>query len=166
MQVLDPQASDGLLSTIGATVAETLSEQRERILREFSLDNKEGALSRLVSELSDQHAQASGSLAEHVQKVVSEFSLDRDDFALSRLVRRVEHAQKQISSEFSLDEENSALARMRRELLGVIDALQKANTEFQEQVLRKTHRRSCPQRGILAFNTAWPRLRIRCVRRD
>lgn len=137
MQVLHPQASDGLLSTIGAAVSTTLSDQRERILHEFSLDNKDGALSRLVAELNQQHAQASGSLAERIQTVVSEFSLDRDDSALSRLVRRVEQAQKQISSELSLDEGNSALARMRRELVDVIEKLQKANAAFQEQVLQK-----------------------------
>jgi hypothetical protein len=137
MQMLDPQASDGLRSTISAAVALTLTEQRDRILEEFSLDNKAGALSRLVAELNHQHAQASGSLAERVEQVVAEFSLDRENSALSRLVRRIEQAQKQISSEFSLDEDNSALARMRRELLGVIDSLQKANNQFQEQVLQK-----------------------------
>lgn len=137
MHVLSPQASDGLLSSIGAAVATTANEQRDRILREFSLDNKEGALSRFIAELNVQNAQASGSLAERVQTVVSEFSLDRDDSALSRLVRRVEQAQKQITSELSLDADSSALARMRRELLGVIDALQKANAQFQEQVLSK-----------------------------
>jgi hypothetical protein len=42
MQMLDPQASDGLLSTISAAVALTLTEQRDRILEEFSLDNKAG----------------------------------------------------------------------------------------------------------------------------
>jgi hypothetical protein len=64
MQLLDPQASDSLLSTMSTTVSETLTEQRDRILQEFSLDNKSGALARLVVELSDQHAQASGSLAD------------------------------------------------------------------------------------------------------
>lgn len=137
MQVLDPQASDGLLTSIGQAVAATLAEQRERILREFSLDNREGALSRLVAEIRAGQSQASGSLAERIQTVVAEFSLDRDDSALSRLVRRVEQAQKQISSELSLDEGNSALARMRRELLAVIEALQKANASFQEQVLQR-----------------------------
>lgn len=137
MRILDPQASDGLLSAVGAAVNATLNDQRERILHEFSLDNKAGALSRLVAELSDQHAQASGSLAERIQTVVAEFSLDREDSALSRLVRRVEQAQKQISSEFSLDADNSALARMRRELLTVIEKLQQANAQFQEQVLQK-----------------------------
>jgi hypothetical protein len=137
MQLLDPQASDSLLSTMSTTVSMTLTEQRDRILQEFSLDNKSGALARLVAELSDQHAQASGSLAERVQQVVAEFSLDREDSALSRLVRRVEQAQKQISSEFSLDEQNSALARMRRELLQVIDAFRQTNEQFQKEVLRK-----------------------------
>ena len=121
---------------MSATIGLTLTEQRNRILEEFSLDNKAGALSRLVAELNEQHAQASGSLTERVQQVVSEFSLDREDLASSRLVRRVEQAQKQISSEFSLNEQNSALARMRRELLEVIASLQRANAHFKNRSSR------------------------------
>ncbi|MFO1154140.1 MAG: hypothetical protein U1E42_10845 [Rhodospirillales bacterium] len=137
MQILKPSAPDGLLSSIDATVAAMLTTQRDRLLQEFSLDNKAGALARLVGELTQQQDRVTGSLAERVQTVVSEFSLDREDSALSRLVRRVEQAQKQISAEFSLDEQNSALARMRRELLAVIEALQATNAQFQEQVLQK-----------------------------
>lgn len=137
MQVLKPSAPDGLLSSIDTTIAAMLTTQRERILQEFSLDNKAGALARLVGELNQQQDRVSGTLTERVQRIVSEFSLDREDSALSRLVRRVEQAQHQISAEFSLDEQNSALARMRRELLAVIEELQTANAQFHEQVLQK-----------------------------
>ena len=44
MQLLDPKASDSLLSTMRTTFSMTLTEQRDRILQEFSLDNKSGAL--------------------------------------------------------------------------------------------------------------------------
>lgn len=170
MQVLDPRASDGLPSTLAATVTAAVVEQRERILREFSLDNKGGALSRLVLELTDQHAQASGSLAEHIQKAVSEFSLDREDSALSRLVRRVEHAQKQISSELSLDEENSALARMRRELVLVVEAVKKNNDEFHSQVLeklaessaRKEESRRSPRHGHVFEDNVYDYIHFAC----
>lgn len=137
MQILDPRAESGVSANISAAVAQTLTEQRERILREFSLDNKEGALARLISELSTFHANASGSLQERIQAMVSEFSLDRKDSALSRLVERVENAQRRISSEFSLDEQNSALARLRRELIEVLEALRLANANFQQQTLLK-----------------------------
>lgn len=137
MALLDPERGDGFLGSLAASLEETLAGQRERILREFSLDNKEGALSRLVSELRRRHGEVGQALQTQIDQVVAEFSLDRDDSALSRLVRRVEQAQKQISSEFSLDQENSALARMRRELLQVIEAQRQANDRFQREVLEK-----------------------------
>jgi hypothetical protein len=137
MQILDPRAESGVSANIGAAVAQTLTEQRERILREFSLDNKEGALARLIGELNTHHTLTSGSLQERIQAMVSEFSLDRKDSALSRLVERVENAQRRISSEFSLDEQNSALARLRRELIEVLEALRQANATFQQETLLK-----------------------------
>jgi hypothetical protein len=137
MALLDPESSDGFLGSLAAAVEETLARQRERILREFSLDNTEGALSRLVSELRRRHGEIGQALQTQIDQVVAEFSLDRDDSALSRLIRRVEQAQKQISSEFSLDQENSALARMRRELLQVIEAQRQANDRFQREVLER-----------------------------
>jgi hypothetical protein len=118
MQMLDPEASDGLVSALATSVEKTLNDQRERILSEFSLDNKEGALSRLVVELVEQHGEVGESLGNRIHEVMAEFSLDREDSALSRLVGRVEKTQRQISSEFSLDEEGSALARTRRPARG------------------------------------------------
>lgn len=137
MKVLDPDSSDGLLHTLTGAVADTLTAQRERILSEFSLDNKSGALARLVAELSDKHGEVSAALEKRIGDVVDEFSLDREESALSRLVRRVERAQTQISNEFSLDEEGSALARMRRDLLDVIKDHREANDRFQQQVLER-----------------------------
>ena len=137
MQLLDPEASDGLLGSLAISVEKRLGEQRERILSEFSLDNKEGALSRLVAELAEHHGEVSEALEKRIGEVMAEFSLDREDSALSRLVGRVEQAQRQISSEFSLDEEGSALARMKRELLDVIDTQRQANERFHGEVLGK-----------------------------
>lgn len=137
MQLLDPEASDGLLGSLAVSVGKTLGEQRERILSEFSLDNKEGALSRLVAELAEHHGEVGEALEKRIGEVMAEFSLDREDSALSRLVGRVEQAQRKISSEFSLDEEGSALARMKRELLDVIDTQRQANERFHGEVLGK-----------------------------
>lgn len=137
MQLLDPEASDGLLGSLAVSVEKTLGDQRERILSEFSLDNKEGALARLVAELVEHHGEVGEALEKRIGEVIAEFSLDREDSALSRLVGRVEQAQRQISSEFSLDEEGSALARMKRELLDVIDTQRQANERFHGEVLEK-----------------------------
>lgn len=137
MQLLDLEASDGFLGSLAGSVEKTLVEQRERMLLEFSLDNKQGALSRLVTELAEHHGEVGEALEKRMGEVMAEFSLDREDSALSRLVARVEQAQRQISSEFSLDEEGSALARMRRELLDVIETQRQVNERFHGEVLQK-----------------------------
>jgi hypothetical protein len=115
-------------------VGESLDVQRERILAQFSLDDRESALSRLVQELAERHGALGRGLEEKIGEVVAEFSLDDEDSALSRLVGRVERAQRQISSEFSLDQEGSALARMRGELLGVLESHREGAARFQEEV--------------------------------
>jgi hypothetical protein len=137
LSVLDPEASDGILAALATEIEKTLKDQRELILGEFSLDNKEGALSRLVAELAERHGEVGEALEKRIDEVVSEFSLDHEDSALSRLVRRVETTQKQISSEFSLDEEGSALARLRRELLDLFEGERKARSDFHREVLEK-----------------------------
>ena len=137
MQTLDINATDGLINTLVQSTEATLSTQRELILKEFSLDNTEGALNRLVSELNTKHGEVGESLEKRIDEVVGEFSLDKKDSALSRLVGQVEKAQLQISSQFSLDEEGSALARMRRDLKEVLDAQTKENREFQVEVREK-----------------------------
>jgi hypothetical protein len=137
VRLLNPSASDGFVSGLRSSIELELSQQRERILREFSLDNKAGALNRLLEELVDHHGQIGKALEERVDRVVAEFSLDREESALSRLVGRVERAQRQISDEFSLDQEGSALARLRRELLELAEVQRANNSVFQRDVLTK-----------------------------
>ncbi len=135
MDLLSPDASKGVVQALGQTIEQALKDQRERVLREFSLDNRDSALSRLVHELAERHGKLTENLQGSIKEVVGEFSLDQEDSALSRLVRRVEQTQRQISSEFSLDAESSALARMKRELLEVLAEHQKASTRFQQEVM-------------------------------
>ncbi len=135
--LMDPSAADGFMATFRQKLGEELTTQRERIIGEFSLDNNQGALSRLVEELSERHGELGLALEKRIDDVVSEFSLDREDSALSRLVARVERAQGQISREFSLDQEESALARIRRELLSVIKSQGDASEHFQREVIEK-----------------------------
>lgn len=158
---LDPEQSDGLLVLLKKSVDEELNLQREKILKEFSLDHKQGALSRFIHELMEQHGKLSGALSEKIDAAVSEFSLDDDQSALSRLVKNVHQAQRTITAEFSLDEENSALSklkrilestqnsinsqltlddedsalsRLRRELTEILQEQQKSSREFQQEV--------------------------------
>jgi hypothetical protein len=123
MNLLDPQESSGLVQAVRNSAEEVLEGERERILAEFSLDNKDGALNRMLSELTEENGRLTGDLSKKVQAVVKEFSLDEEDSALSRLVRKVENAQRIISNEFSLDNDGSALSRMSSLLHQATDAI-------------------------------------------
>ncbi len=161
MKLLSPTESQGLLAALRETVGTQLTQQRETVLKEFSLDNKQGALARLVEELGQKHGQLTDKLQEKIDTVVKEFSLDEENSALSRLVRNVDRAQKTITSEFSLDneasafsrlqgllqttseaihsnltldDETSSLARLKREVLTILKEHSEANGKFQEEV--------------------------------
>jgi len=123
MKLINPEESDGLVSSIHSTIEGVLRTQSERILSEFSLDNGNGALSRLVGELTEKSGKLKKELAEEVEQVVNEFSLDKEDSALSRLVKRVEVAEETITKEFSLDDEDSALSRLSAVVTGAKKAI-------------------------------------------
>jgi hypothetical protein len=135
MEMLSPDQSKGLLFSLRQTLDEQLKQQSQRVLQQFSLDNKEGALARFIGELTDRQGQLSEKLHGKIDEVVKEFSLDDDKSALSRLVGNVEKAQQRITSEFSLDDQKSALARLRRELLALHESQRKTNQDFQEKVV-------------------------------
>ena len=134
MKHLSPDQSQGLLAVLRTTVEGQLGQQRERLLKEFSLDNAEGALCRLVKELTSKHGDLSKDLQSRIDVVVKEFSLDEENSALSRLVKNVDRAQRTITNEFSLDNEQSALRRLKLELTTILEAHVKTNAEFQEEV--------------------------------
>lgn len=113
-RLLSPDEASGVKAQVEASVKAALELQREAVLREFSLDSKESALSRLVAELAASHEELGKSLETQVDAVVAEFSLDKPDSALSRLVSKVEKAQASITAEFSTDNEQSALNRLSR----------------------------------------------------
>ncbi len=123
MKLLNPEESDGLVSSIRSTVTEVIDKEQKCILGEFSLDNDNGALKRLVNELTQANGQLKAGLADQIDTVVKEFSLDKEDSALSRLVRRVEIAEETITKEFSLDEDGSALSRLSTVINGAKNAI-------------------------------------------
>ena len=131
---LSADTSGGLLDTFRNTFGQQLQSQRDRILGEFSLDNKDGALARLIDELQSHHGKLTDNLQEKIDSVVKEFSLDEENSALSRLVKNVDGAQRTITREFSLDNDESALSRLRREVLAILAAHSKTNQSFQEEV--------------------------------
>lgn len=135
MELLRPGESNELITAIKTSVDQLVLAQQTRLLGEFSLDNRTGALARLVSEISAQNGALGTTLKNSMDEVVKEFSLDSEDSALSRLVTRVEAAQRQISSEFTLDSEDSALSRMKRDVTALIDGIRKDSAQFQERVV-------------------------------
>jgi hypothetical protein len=111
-RLLSPTDANGLRAQLAKSIEEALAEQRRLILREFSLDQKDSALSRLVAE----------------------FSLDDDRSAMSRMSKQLTATSQQIGKDLSLDDESSALARLKRELTSTIDQLARGNIEFQGDV--------------------------------
>jgi hypothetical protein len=134
-RLLTPGESNQFLNAIGNALNNLVMTQREKILSEFSLDNKNGALSRLVEEVTAKNGALTGDINGTVQRIIDEFSLDKEGSALNRLVNRVEQAQRQISAEFTLDSDGSALSRIRRDLLGPIEKLLDGNNTFHQNVV-------------------------------
>lgn len=159
--LLSPTEATGLRAQLDTLVQQALADQREQLLREFSLDNKDSALCRLVTELNTNQTQLSSNVKEQIDLVTKEFSLDHPNSALSRLVSRVESTQRAINEQFStdnetsamnkltrllaetssqitnsltLDDENSALSRLKREIQATLDDIVQSNNQFQTDV--------------------------------
>jgi hypothetical protein len=164
MRRLDPQDAASISRSIEKSVKDVLDAEQNRILEEFSLDNKGGALTRVVTQLEATNGRFQGDIEKQINAAVREFSLDDESSALSRLVRKVEEAKDRITDEFSvdnqgsainklnlvlaetrqsiddnltLDNEKSALARLRKQLTDVLDDIQTRNQKFQEDVSGK-----------------------------
>jgi hypothetical protein len=133
-KLLSPGEATGLNAQLAATIEQALAEQRNHILREFSLDRKDSALSRLFGE----------------------FSLDDERSAISRLSKLFSETSQQIGKNLSLDDDGSALARLKRELETTIDRLVRDNGEFQSHMrealarldTRKKEEARAPRHGI------------------
>ena len=134
MKTLSPTESQGLLMTLRRTVEAELATQRERLLREFSLDEEGSALRRLVTELTENHGELSTALQTKIDGVMKEFSLHEEGSALKRLCDNVDEAQQKIRAEFSLDNEQSALKRLKVELLDILRQQTETSAKFQEEV--------------------------------
>jgi len=164
MRCLDPADAAGITRSIENSVKNVLDTEQNRILNEFSLDNENGALTRVVAQLESANGKFTGDIAKQIKGAVREFSLDDENSALSRLVKKVEEAKDQITDEFSvdnedsainklnsvltqtrqsidsnltLDNEHSALARLRKQLTEVLNDIRTKNQEFQEDVSTK-----------------------------
>lgn len=134
LKLLSPGESNEFLKALHAAVSAELECQRTQVLREFSLDNKEGALSRLVGELTENNGNLRTDLQNKIDALVKQFSFDDEQSALSRMSRTVATTNEAISRHLTLDDEKSALYRLRRELLEVLGQHTKCYQDFQTEV--------------------------------
>jgi hypothetical protein len=133
-RMLDPSGENKLLSTMQTTIDGVIQAQNASILNQFSLDQPDSALSRLVRELTAKHGDLNEALSRRMADVVAEFSLDKEDSALSRLVGRVDAAQRSLTREFSLDNQDSAISRLRLEMAGHHQRQMEVTSQFMERV--------------------------------
>jgi hypothetical protein len=133
-RMLDPSGENKLLTTMQTTIDGVIQAQNASILDQFSLDQPDSALSRLVRELTAKHGDLNEALSKRMGDVVAEFSLDKEDSALSRLVARVDMAQKSLTSEFSLDNQDSAISRLRTEMATHHQKQMDVTSQFMERV--------------------------------
>ncbi len=157
-RLLSPDDAQGLKVRIESMLEQVLEEQQQRILKEFSLDTEESALSRLVRKVRESNGDLASDVKALVDALTDEFSLDKPDSALSRLVQKVEAAQDLIGKSLTLDDEGSSLSRLKRELLLTIGTLVGSNTDFQAEVREalaklQSHREAAAQSTLhgLAF---------------
>jgi hypothetical protein len=133
-KMLSPAEADGLRAQVEQALTAALREQSDLVLRQFSLDQGDSALSRLVRELRSHHGDLSRDLKGQVEAVVREFSLDKPGSVMSRLSGLLSSTQEQIGKNLSLDDEQSALARLRRELMGKVEEIARHNVAFHSDV--------------------------------
>jgi hypothetical protein len=133
-KMLSPAEAEGLRSQVETALTGALRAQSDEVLRQFSLDHRDSALSRLVGEIRTQQEKLGVEMKGQVDAVVREFSLDKPDSALSRLSVLLRQTHEQIGKNLTLDDEQSALARLRRELKGTIDGLVEHNVRFHTDV--------------------------------
>ena len=161
MQTISIDRSKGLLAALNEVLEDSVKSHNQTITSEFTLDNKDSALSRLVTKITDENGQLRKEFSADIDALRKEFSLDNESGALSRLVGQVERSRRAIVAEFSpendnsilskigrllestnesirgsltLDDETSPLSRLKRELISAVGEMEKKNTEFQSEV--------------------------------
>lgn len=89
---MSPNEADGLLASIRKEVQLVLDEQRQHFLGQFSLDNPQSALSRLINQVGGLQNGLKNEFDVKVGELTAQLSLDIPDSALSRMSRTFETA--------------------------------------------------------------------------
>lgn len=138
---------EALLARLEKAVEGALLEQRERLLSEFSLDERSSVLHRLVREV---------------------------DSANGHLHRDLKDDLEAVGREFSLDNPEGALSRLRREISGVVGEMTAANDRFQHEVrsaleeirVRREEAARSTRHGLEFESAVGEFLRLDCRARD
>ncbi len=109
--LLSREDAQGLRTHVQAVVDSALVAQRAEILREFSLDSPQTALSRLLEKLSG----------------------DAEGSVMSRLAKLIDGTRERVDQSLSLDDERSSLGRLKRELHSALEGLEQRNAQFQRE---------------------------------
>ncbi len=99
MRRLDPEDAESVTKSIESSVKEVLEQEQKGILDEFSLDNPNGTLTRVIAKIEEKNGLFAGDIEKQIKGAVKEFSLDDEHSALSRLVKKVEDANNQITDQ-------------------------------------------------------------------
>lgn len=135
-KLLSPTQAGGVVATLSSAIDVALRAQRDEVLREFSRDRPDSALSRLVGDIASANGKLRGELAGDIGAVASALSLDNEQGPLSRFVGRVEKAQRAILEQFSLDCEGSAIRRLSSTLDDTRATVEKSLTTLAESNAR------------------------------
>jgi hypothetical protein len=161
LKLLSPDQQQGLLVCLREALQAVVANHSRQLAGQFSLDDKDSALSRLLSSITEKNGSLRKDLATDIATIRKEFSLDNEEGALSRLVSQFHQANQKILDEFSADNEESALVRMmalmkstndavgacltlddddsplsrlRREFLHVVQEVKRGNEDFQKEI--------------------------------
>jgi hypothetical protein len=179
-KMLSPEQSGGLLSQVQGVIRLALESQRVELTNQFSLDNENSALARMIRQITDVNGQLRNDLSLDFAKIRQEFSIEDQGSLLSRLLSQIKESQQLITGEFSfdnsesaisklatllksanetvegrltLDNDNSPLSLLRRELVGIVDRIERENREFHSDV-RATLEAASARRSEMARSTA------------
>jgi hypothetical protein len=133
-RLLSPSEKAGLLAMLEKVVTEALEAQRHSLAADFTLDDPNSALSRLLRDLTDANGSMKKEFKNDIDLLLKEMSLDDPNSSMSRLVQQAEKATMTISKQFSLDDDASSLSRLSRVLDSRLTELSQTQKEFQTDV--------------------------------
>lgn len=136
LKKLSPDQKDGLIQQFQEQFRKTLGEQSREILGQFSLDQEDSAINRLIRSISDSNGELKEELSDDVVRLQGEFSLDNKNSALNHIMNQLAKNEESIARNLTLDRDDSPMARMRKEFLELLEKENKESADFRAEVLK------------------------------